>query len=156
MKILHFFAVFGSCFLVCGAQAVHAAQRRTFVPDMPKDLDLTRAKLSSKQNWRVALVSPKEMIKGTFENFEVCFETDKRFFVEVPFPEFLEKDVQFLMPQHGHGLLLEFKPKSLAPEKKGCVSLEGVKFHMPGWWQLTMNWKGLGEEEAVTFNFLVK
>ncbi len=63
-------------------------------------------------------------------------------------------DVDGGMPQHGHGL--PTKPRVTRELGDGRYLIEGVKFSMPGWWELRLqvNTAERGSD-AVTFNTIV-
>jgi hypothetical protein len=54
------------------------------------------------------------------------------------------------MPEHGHGLPTE--PEVTAEVEPGVYLLEGVKFSMPGWWEVKLHIKAGDREDSVTFN----
>ena len=53
------------------------------------------------------------------------------------------------MPEHGHGLPTTPQVRSLGG---GRYMLEGLKFHMPGWWVVTLDVSAAGRSDTVTFN----
>jgi hypothetical protein len=54
------------------------------------------------------------------------------------------------MPTHGHGLPTRPSPAGeIAP---GVHRIDGVKFHMAGWWELTVAVRANGVEDVATFN----
>lgn len=58
------------------------------------------------------------------------------------------------MPQHGHGL-----PTSPAVTRElgnGDYLVEGVKFHMHGWWVMDFAITAAGRHDTVRFNLLLK
>ena len=58
------------------------------------------------------------------------------------------------MPEHGHGLPTE--PEVTGETAPGSYLVEGVKFSMPGWWEMTFHIKSGGREDMATFNLLLK
>jgi hypothetical protein len=57
------------------------------------------------------------------------------------------------MPQHGHGL-----PSSPAVTEAlgdGRYLIEGMKFNMPGWWEIDLAIEGPNGADAVTFNLVL-
>lgn len=57
------------------------------------------------------------------------------------------------MPQHGHGLPTH--PKVTRELEDGTYLLEGMKFSMTGWWQITLMIEADGVDDSVTFNTVV-
>ena len=53
------------------------------------------------------------------------------------------------MPGHPHGL--PTMPQTTRYLGDGNYLLEGVKFHMNGWWQVTITIKAAGSEDAALF-----
>lgn len=54
------------------------------------------------------------------------------------------------MPQHGHGL--PTRPEVTEYLGQGDYRVEGLKFHMPGWWIVEFNIAAGGMSDHVTFN----
>jgi hypothetical protein len=54
------------------------------------------------------------------------------------------------MPEHGHGLPTE--PEVTAEVEPGVYLVEGMKFSMPGWWEVKLHIKAGAREDSVTFN----
>jgi hypothetical protein len=57
------------------------------------------------------------------------------------------------MPQHGHGL--PTKPRVSNELGNGTYRLEGMKFSMPGWWEIKLNIQSPQGSDTVTFNTVV-
>lgn len=58
------------------------------------------------------------------------------------------------MPQHGHGLpTLPQVTKALG---NGDYQVEGMKFHMPGWWVVNFHITAQGQSDTITFNLILK
>jgi hypothetical protein len=53
------------------------------------------------------------------------------------------------MPQHGHGL--PTRPQVTQNLGEGNYLVEGLRFHMPGWWEVKFNITADGESDSVTF-----
>jgi hypothetical protein len=58
------------------------------------------------------------------------------------------------MPQHGHGL--PTSPQVTEDLGNGDYRVEGMKFQMPGWWDVRFNITANGQSDNVTFNFILK
>jgi hypothetical protein len=54
------------------------------------------------------------------------------------------------MPQHGHGL--PTLPQVTENLGEGDYRVEGLKFHMPGWWIVEFDISADGMNDHVTFN----
>lgn len=57
------------------------------------------------------------------------------------------------MPQHGHGL--PTAPLVTESLGNGQYRVEGMKFHMPGWWILTFRMAHNDTTDSVTFNLML-
>lgn len=57
------------------------------------------------------------------------------------------------MPQHGHGLPTQ--PQVTEYLGQGKYRVEGLKFHMPGFWIVEFNIAAGGQSDSVTFNLLL-
>ena len=57
------------------------------------------------------------------------------------------------MPQHGHGL--PTAPQVTKYLGEGRYLVEGLRFHMPGWWELRLDITAAGQRDAVTFNLML-
>jgi hypothetical protein len=58
------------------------------------------------------------------------------------------------MPQHGHGL--PTRPQVTRYLGNGDYKVEGLKFHMPGWWVMDFVVTANGQSDQVRFNMLLK
>jgi hypothetical protein len=58
------------------------------------------------------------------------------------------------MPAHGHGL--PTKPEVTGETAAGIYLLEGMKFTMPGWWEVKFHLTSNKTEDRVTFNLKLK
>ena len=58
------------------------------------------------------------------------------------------------MPQHGHGL--PTRPRVTREIEAGTYQIDGMKFSMTGWWELTLDIDGARGSDTVTFNMMVK
>jgi hypothetical protein len=57
------------------------------------------------------------------------------------------------MPQHGHGL--PTRPRVTREVENGTYLVEGMKFSMPGWWNIKFDIQGSQGRDKVTFNTVV-
>lgn len=58
------------------------------------------------------------------------------------------------MPEHKHGF--PSKPQVTEALGKGAYRIEGVKFNMPGQWEMWLNIRALGLDDKVIFKFEVQ
>jgi hypothetical protein len=58
------------------------------------------------------------------------------------------------MPQHGHGL--PTKPQVTQDLGDGDYQVEGLRFNMPGWWEVSFHITAGGQSDSVTFNLSLK
>lgn len=58
------------------------------------------------------------------------------------------------MPQHGHGL--PTRPQVTSYLGNGDYRVEGLKFHMPGWWIVEFDIEAGGQNDHVTFNLMLE
>jgi hypothetical protein len=56
------------------------------------------------------------------------------------------------MPQHGHGLPTQ---PQVSPSEQGYL-VEGLKFHMSGWWVVDFDITHKGIRDTVRFNFILE
>lgn len=57
------------------------------------------------------------------------------------------------MPQHGHGLPTQ--PQVTENLGEGNYLVEGLKFQMPGWWEVVFHITANGESDSITFNLVL-
>jgi hypothetical protein len=57
------------------------------------------------------------------------------------------------MPQHGHGL--PTRPQVTGYLGNGDYQVEGLKFHMQGWWIVEFEIKSNGQSDHITFNLVL-
>jgi hypothetical protein len=57
------------------------------------------------------------------------------------------------MPQHGHGL--PTAPAVTQALGDGQYLIEGMKFNMPGWWEIDLTIEGPAGVDTVTFNLVL-
>jgi hypothetical protein len=62
-------------------------------------------------------------------------------------------DVAGGMPQHGHGFPTQ--PRVTKELGNGHYLLEGMKFSMPGWWEIKLNVNAASGNDAITFNTII-
>ena len=57
------------------------------------------------------------------------------------------------MPQHGHGL--PTSPQVTQNLGNGDYLVEGLKFQMPGWWEVRFDIAANGQKDGLTFNLVL-
>lgn len=57
------------------------------------------------------------------------------------------------MPEHGHGF--PTRPQIGASATPGLYRIEGMKFNMPGWWEIRIAVIADDTSDMVTFNYLL-
>jgi hypothetical protein len=116
----------------------------------PPKLDLALEKPSASGVYRVALVPPDEAPAiNQMHSWKVKLATAQGTPVQGA-----RIGVAGGMPQHGHGFPTQ--PRVTREIEQGTYLLEGMKFSMPGWWELKLNIQGAGGADGVTFNTLVE
>lgn len=58
------------------------------------------------------------------------------------------------MPQHGHGL--PTNPQVTEDLGGGDYRLEGMRFQMPGFWEVRFNISANGQDDSITFNLILE
>lgn len=117
---------------------------------MPANLDTARTRLSEKKRYKVTL---------TPQTPKLAINVMHRWRLHVVTPDGhpvrgATVSVDGGMPQHGHGL--PTAPRVTRDLGDGNYDVEGVKFNMTGWWQLTFGIESGGQKDSVTFNVVLK
>lgn len=115
----------------------------------PANLDLSLDKNSSARMYRVALIPPAQVPAiNQMHSWKVTLATADG--APVHGAKFV---VDGGMPQHGHGLPTQ--PRVTREVGDGTYSLDGMKFSMTGWWEVTLAIDGPQGADKVTFNTVV-
>ncbi|MEO8102879.1 MAG: FixH family protein [Betaproteobacteria bacterium] len=115
----------------------------------PPALDLSLSHLSKQDRFMVTLVPPEGDIGvQQFQTWQIRLATP----AGVPIPRALVY-LNGGMPEHGHGL--PTRPAVAREIAPGTYLLEGVKFSMPGWWELIVAIQVNGMEDMAYFNKIV-
>ena len=132
----------GAPVLLLAAGAAGAA----WMMRVPSDLDLAREKASEAELYVAAVAPVQEPVTvGPMHAWIVTIKDSEGAPVDGA-----EVHVDGGMPQHGHGL-----PTSPAVTRElgeGRYLVEGMKFNMPGWWELDLGIEGPAGADTVTFN----
>ncbi|EYD74270.1 auxin-binding protein [Rubellimicrobium mesophilum DSM 19309] len=116
---------------------------------VPSDLDLSREKATEAGLYMAAVAPVEEPVTvGPMHAWTVTL-TDRD---GAPL-DGARITVDGGMPQHGHGL-----PTSPAVTQDlggGRYLIEGMKFNMPGWWELDLSIEGPAGTDSVTFDLVL-
>lgn len=115
----------------------------------PAGLNLASERLSAQEKYRVALhpvATPVAINK--LHAWEVELHSPSGAAVDGA-----QIEVDGGMPQHGHGLPTQ--PRVTRALGDGRYLIEGMKFSMPGWWEIKLKIAAAGGPDNVTFNTVV-
>lgn len=126
-----------------------AASAGLFSRNLPADLDLALAKETAAGLYAATLAPVAPPVKvGPMHTWTVTL-TDAR---GRPV-DGADITVDGGMPQHGHGL--PTAPAVTQALGNGRYLIEGMKFNMPGWWEIALGITGPAGSDAVTFNIVL-
>ena len=147
MRQLVFAVLVGSLFIGATAQAIDAWQK--IAQERPEDIDLSATSSSS----------------GGYFSATYTLETDCAPLNSIHSWELVlvardgsplggaEIDVSADMPEHLHGMTTT--PRAAETATPGQYLIEGMNFHMPGWWVVTLDVSRGGGRDLARFNVLV-
>ena len=116
---------------------------------VPDELDTSTSLLTDNGLFRVAYSIPNEpMPINTMQSWILHVETPDGLPVENA-----QINVDGDMPQHGHGL--PTRPQVTEYLGNGDYKVEGLKFHMQGWWIVEFDIAGQDKSDHVTFNLVL-
>lgn len=131
--------------LVAAAGAMHAYM--SYVPD---DLDYSTTRLTEQGLYEVSYRAQIDPVPvNQMHTWTLHVET-----AEGQPVENATIDVDGDMPQHGHGL--PTRPQVTRYLGNGDYLVEGLKFHMPGWWVMDFVITANGQSDQVRFNMLLR
>jgi hypothetical protein len=112
----------------------------------PTNLDLAMDKATAHGTYRVALIAPAG---------PVAINKMHAWQLKVTTPDGqpvhdATVEVDGGMPQHGHGLPTH--PRVTREVAPGTYVVEGMKFSMPGWWEVKLDVRTAAGHDNVTFN----
>ena len=111
----------------------------------PANLDLALDKPTANGTYRVALVPPVDTVAiNKMHAWQVKVSTPAGQPVQ-----HARVDVDGGMPQHGHGLPTH--PRVTRELSPGTYLVEGMKFSMPGWWEVKLDVHAQPGDDKVTF-----
>ena len=112
----------------------------------PTNLDLALDKATTNGMYRVALVPPADTVAiNKMHTWQVKVSTPDGQPVHNA-----AVAVDGGMPQHGHGLPTH--PRVTRELSPGTYLVEGMKFSMPGWWEVKLDVRAQPGADKVTFN----
>ncbi len=115
----------------------------------PADLDLSLSKKSENGLYIVTLAPEQAPVKqGPLQSFVLSVKMADGQPVDVS-----RIEIGGGMPQHGHGLPTD--PRVTAALGDGKYRIEGVKFTMPGWWQLRFTIDAPPGRDETDFNIVL-
>ena len=116
---------------------------------VPNDLDYSTTRLSEQGLYKVTYIAEinpvpiNQMLKWTLHVEDA----------EGQLVENATITVDGDMPQHGHGL--PTRPQVTRYLGNGDYRVEGLKFHMPGWWVVDFQIEAGDQQDQVRFNLLL-
>jgi hypothetical protein len=135
---------------VIGGLVLLAAGVLYHLHHVPADLDLSATRLSAQGVYRVSYVSRRDPIPvNQIHTWTLHIETGDGRPVE-----HAAVSVDGKMPQHIHGL--PTKPQIAKELGNGDYLIEGLKFHMPGWWVVDFRIDAVGQRDVVRFNLALR
>lgn len=127
-----------------------AADHMQMHEKVPEGLNLSKIATSKNGAFRVAYMSDSMPIPiNTFHGWKVYVETA----AGKPVTD-AEIAIDGDMPQHGHGL--PTKPRVARNLGGGVYEIEGMKFQMPGWWEVNLTVTSGGVSDRVGFNLMLE
>jgi hypothetical protein len=146
-RIITWVAAFlGGSVLLLGASFAFMWIRMNHVPE---DLDTSTELVSSQGIYRVAYSpQPGSISVNQIHSWILHVENTEGIPVENA-----EIHVNGDMPGHGHGLPII--PQVTKYLGNGDYLVEGMKFHMPGWWYAEFTITANGKTDLVTFNIIL-
>jgi hypothetical protein len=115
---------------------------------MPPDLDFSTSLPSDAGLFQVSYTPKAEIRANQIHTWVLHIET--------PEGEPVEGAVITVdgdMPQHGHGL--PTRPQVTGSLGNGDYQVDGLKFHMQGWWIVEFEIQAEGQSDTITFNLLL-
>ena len=118
--------------------------------EAPDDLNTSSTRTSDQGLYQVSISSQLDPIAiNRIHNWTLYLETADGQPVENA-----EITVDGGMPQHDHGL--PTAPQVTQDLGNGDYLVEGLRFHMDGWWEIKFVIKSAGQSDGVTFNLLLQ
>jgi hypothetical protein len=116
----------------------------------PADLDLSTTRLSQQGLYQVSYTADQGSVGiNTLQSWTLHIETPSAQSVRNA-----TITVDGDMPQHRHGL--PTRPQVTENLGNGDYKVEGLRFHMPGWWVMEFEITANGETDRVQFNMMLR
>jgi hypothetical protein len=133
-----------------GGKTHHDHQVTSMPKKMPKHLEVATAKASEHAKFNVDMTSQLN---------PVAINKIHNWVVQIRKPDGepvadAKVHISGGMPMHGHSLATS--PRVTKYLGDGKYLIEGVRFNMPGWWELKLMIKGGHHKDNVTFNLILK
>jgi hypothetical protein len=117
---------------------------------VPAELDISTTRMTEQGIYELSYTSDSGIVPiNQIQNWTLHVET-----AEGQPVENATITVDGDMPQHGHGLAT--RPQVTDYLGNGDYKVEGMKFHMPGWWVVDFVVTADGQTDQVRFNMLLK
>jgi hypothetical protein len=117
---------------------------------VPADLDLSTTRLSTQGTYRIGYVAQRDPVPlNQMHSWTLHVETADGLPVERA-----AITVDGDMPQHLHGL--PTRPRMTKELGNGDYLVDGLKFHMSGWWTVDFRIDAAGGPDVVRFNLVLR
>lgn len=135
---------------IIGPRYLHPLMMGGESSSAPANLDTSTSILTDQELFRVSYSSnEKPLPLNQIHSWTLHVET-----AEGQPVENAEISIDGGMPQHGHGL--PTRPQVTENLGGGDYRVEGMKFQMPGWWEVRFDIKAGGQSDTVTFNLILE
>ena len=135
---------------VLGLLVVAAVALSLWMSYIPSDLDYSTTRLTEQGLFEVSYTSDVDSVPvNQMQSWTLHIETAAGQPVENA-----TITVDGDMPQHGHGL--PTRPQVTRNLGNGDYLVEGLKFHMPGWWVMDFAITVNGQSDQVRFNMMLQ
>jgi hypothetical protein len=150
ITVIVLFAAFYTLMPTIGMRYLHPLMMGGEASAAPANLDTSTLILTEQELFRVSYLSNVEPIPlNQIHSWTLHVETADGQPVENA-----EISVDGGMPQHGHGL--PTRPQVTEYLGSGDYLVEGMKFQMPGWWEVRFAISAGGQSDTATFNLILE
>ncbi|MDX1617123.1 MAG: FixH family protein [Candidatus Promineifilaceae bacterium] len=117
---------------------------------VPGDLDTSTTRMTEDERFHVTISSDLQALTiNEIHSWRVHVETPDGQSVNDA-----QLSIDGGMPQHNHGF--PTVPEITQFLGEGDYLLEGVRFNMPGWWEMRFDIDANGQQDSVTFNIVLE
>ena len=117
--------------------------------DIPSDLDTSTTRMTEQGTYQVSITSNLDPVDiNQIHSWTLYVETPEGQPVENA-----QITVDGGMPQHNHGF--PTSPQVTQELGDGEYLVEGVKFSMSGWWEMSFTIDSDGQSDSITFNIVL-